>query len=157
MSKDNKTSIISRPQRLLSIFLWSSMFVGLFIGLSYHIIESIKAHSSNNKEEVVIKNHEYTSDNYARIEVLLKEYGKLMLKYDLTGTLKAYNNPYAIMENGLLLEFSSIEEAHKLAILLIRRDMKKYDVEKEPLMYIFSTIFHDTMYYSNIPDEPIRW
>lgn len=157
MSKNNKTSIISRHHRLLSIFLWTSLFTGLFLGLGYHIIESLRTHSSNNKEEVVIKNHEYTSDDYARVEVLLKEYGKLMLKYDLSGNLKAYNNPYGIMEEGLLLEFSSTEEAHKMAMLLLRRDMKEYNVKTQPLMYIFSTIFDDTMYYTNIPDEPIRW
>lgn len=157
MGKNNKTSIISRHQHLLSIFLWASLFTGLFLGLGYHIIKSLRTHSSNNKEEVVIKNHEYTSDDYARVEVLLKEYGKLMLKYDLSGNLKAYNNPYGIMEEGYLIEFSSTEEAHKMAMLLLRRDMKEYNVETQPLMYIFSTIFDDTMYYTNIPDEPIRW
>lgn len=157
MSKNSKLSIISRPQQLLSIFLWASLFTGLFLGLGYHIIEGLRTHSSTNKEEVAIKNHEYTSDDYARVEVLLKEYGKLMLKYDLSGNLKRANNPYGIMEEGNLIEFSSVEEAHKMAMLIIHRDMKDYNIETQPLMLILSTIFSDSGYYTNIPDEPIRW
>lgn len=142
---------------IIGIVLHAGIVLGLIWAIGYGISETIREPSVPNKEVVVVKEYEYTSDDFSKVESLLNEYGRVMFEYDLSGNLKSVNNPYGIMIGGELVEFSSVEEAHKFAMMLLHKEMKNYNVKEEPIMHIFSTIFEDSMYYTNIPDEPIRW
>lgn len=142
---------------IIGIVLHVGIVLGLIWAIGYGISETIRDPSVPNKEVVVVKEYEYTSDDYSKVDSLLNEYGRLMLEHDLSGNLKSVNNPYGIMIGGELVVFSSVEDAHKFAMMLLHKELKEYNVKIEPLMHIFSTIFEDSMYYTNIPNEPIRW
>lgn len=153
----NKEYIKDSCWSIIRIVLYVGLVLGVVFLIGFAIAENIRETYVPNEEEVVVKYHVYTSDDYSKADSLLNEYSRLMLEHDLSGNLNYHNNPYGITIRGELVYFSSVEDAHKVAVTLLHEYLYKFDVNKDPIMLIFSEMFGDSMYYTNIPGEPIRW
>lgn len=140
----------------VNVFLIAVIVAG-FALFMYNVLTGVYTDTTPVIEEVQQDSEEevihYTKEDFKYFDVKLFDYGAVMLKYDNSGILASYNNPYAITDSkGNIKKYFTQRDAYNEARQLIKDRIHNYDVNSEDLIYVFSDIFRDTVYCNNIPD-----